>query len=435
MLAAATAAAYITRTKCEDNFNRHESVGAIKARVTMHETSNFSRRQFIRGTTGAAAAGVLAKMATAAPAAMESGGVIMGRKVKVAVIGCGSVSRHYFPTLVASPHVELVSTCDVIPARAEQAAKSFRVPHHFPHIDKLFAGPQFDLLVNLTDMQQHFALSRQALSASRHVWSEKPLGINYAEAQELLELAKAKGVQILGAPTVVASPQFAFMAQTIRDGKLGRVAAAHASYGHLGPGWSSFFYDKNGGSLFDLGVYNVTTLTGLLGPAKSVIAMTSIVTPTRTIAGRGQINVTAEDNAMLVIDHGGGTLSHVQCGFNYYSAKEYSDTNESHHTLSIIGTKGAMHLAGYDWAPHGVDLATRETGAKLTRFATSKQVYQWECGAVKMAEMLATGAKPRFTAQHAVHVAEIIAAAHQSQATGKRIEVASTFEPLMVSEK
>ena len=85
-----------------------------------------------------------------------------------------------------------------------------------------------------------------------------------------MELAAAKGVELLGSPTVVGSPQFAFMAQTIRDGKLGRVAAAHASYGHTGPSWSSFFYEKDGGSLYDLGVYSITTLTGLLGPDDGV---------------------------------------------------------------------------------------------------------------------------------------------------------------------
>ena len=59
--------------------------------------------------------------------------------------------------------------------------------------------------------------------------------------QELLDLAKKKGVHIWGAPTVVMSPQFHFMAKTLREGKLGRVAAAHASYGNAGPSWSRFF--------------------------------------------------------------------------------------------------------------------------------------------------------------------------------------------------
>ena len=84
------------------------------------------------------------------------------------------------------------------------------------------------------------------------------------------------------------SPQFHFMAKTLREGKLGRVAAAHASYGNAGPSWSSFFYDQSGGSMPDLGVYNLMTLTGLFGPARSVVAMLSTITPTRDIRRKRQ---------------------------------------------------------------------------------------------------------------------------------------------------
>ena len=73
-----------------------------------------------------------------------------------------------------------------------------------------------------------------------------------------------------------------------------------------GPTWCAFFYEKGGGSLPDLGVYNLASLTGLLGPAKAVIAMTSIVTPERTVDDKGKIKVEAEDNAHVVMDHGNG---------------------------------------------------------------------------------------------------------------------------------
>ena len=399
----------------------------------MKQEYKMPRRDFIKDTIAVGAAATVLCATGALALADGKGGIIQGRKVKVAVIGCGDVSGSYFPTLAASPVVELVSTCDIIPERAENAAKKFGATAHFQHIEKLLAGPTFDLLVNLTDIQQHYALTRLALNASCHVWSEKPLGTTYPQARELVELAAANGVELLGSPTVVGSPHFAFMAQTIRDGKLGRVAAAHASYGHTGPSWSSFFYEKDGGSLYDLGVYSITTLTGLLGPAKAVVAMTGIVTPTRTIRRKGEIKVAAEDNAMLIMEHGDGVLSHVQSGFNYYMAKEHSDTDPTHHTMSILGTKGAMHLAGYDWGAHGVDLATRETGGRLQRMAVGAEGYQWQGGAVAIAKFLATGERPRFTAAHAAHVAEVIAAAHQSQATGMRITLTSTFPPVKLA--
>jgi len=68
----------------------------------------------------------------------------------------------------------------------------------------------------------------------------------------------------------------------------------------------------------DLGVYNIATLTGLLGPAKSVVAMTTIVTPERTVDDKGKIKVREEDNAMIIMEHEKGVLSHIECGFNYF---------------------------------------------------------------------------------------------------------------------
>ena len=226
---------------------------------------------------------------------------------------------------------------------------------------------------------------------------------------------------------MVNSPQFAFMAKTLAAGSLGRVAAAHADYGHEGPDWSSFFFQKGGGSMPDLGVYNMTSLTGLLGPAKSVVAMVSIVTPCREIRDKGRIVVTEEDNAMILLDHGKGVISHVQCGFNYFNPHGHDGSKEDRHTISIVGSEGNMGLVGYDWEPLGVDLATRKQPS-YQRSQTEKDDYVWQQGASKVAECLATGKEPLFTAEHALHVCEIIVAARDSQATGRRISLKSTFK-------
>src|SRR5947209_882387 len=108
------------------------------------------RRTFVGQGARAAAAGALASVADAAGASGEK-----RRRIKVGVIGCGSVSTQYLPHLSACPYVELVSTCDIIPERARGQAERHRVPNHYPHIDRMLAGAPFDLLVNLTDMQEH----------------------------------------------------------------------------------------------------------------------------------------------------------------------------------------------------------------------------------------------------------------------------------------
>ena len=353
--------------------------------------------------------------------------ILQQKKIKVGVIGCGSVSTQYFPHLSKSPFVEFVSTCDIIPERARMQASKYKVPNHYSHIDQMLSGPKFDLLVNLTDMQEHGRLNKQALMAGRNVWSEKPMANTYKDGKALLDLAKEKKLRIWGAPAVVNSPQFAFMSKAIREGKLGRVSSAHAHYGHTGPTWSAFFYEKGGGSLPDLGVYNLATLTGLLGPAKHVTAMTSIVTPERTVDNKGKIKVEAEDNAMVLMDHGNGVISHVQSGFNYFDPFGHEGKGQEKPSITIWGTHGNMGLVGYDWAPFGVDMITHDN-EKSQRFVPSPGTYVWQEGASVIAESLSKGTEPLINVEHALHVLEIIEAARESGASGKKVKLESSFK-------
>jgi predicted dehydrogenase len=386
-----------------------------------------TRRDFHKTATAVGVVAAAPALVTAQVKGADEAAKDQPKRIKVGVIGCGSVSGVYLPHLSKCPYVELVSTCDIIPERAAQRAKKFNIPHRYPHIDKMLAGAAFDLLVNLTDMQEHEHLNREALQAGKHVWSEKPIANSLDAGRELLALSKKKGLRLGGAPTAVNSPQFAFMARTLAAGKLGRVAAAHADYGHTGPGWSSFFYEQGGGSMPDLMVYNLTSLTGLLGPAKSVVAMTSIVTPTRTIDRKGKVTVAAEDNAMVLLDHGKGVISHIQSGFNYFNPHGHEGSKETRHTISIVGTRGSMGLVGYDWEPLGVDLAT-EDKPEFQRHTTDAAGYVWQQGASLVAECLVTGKGPLFTPEHALHVLDIIVSARESQESGRRVTLRSTFK-------
>ncbi len=379
--------------------------------------NQLNRREFTK-------AAVIAS--TALAAGVVSSGSQENRRIRTGVIGCGSVSHSYLPVLSKCRYVELVSLCDIRPERARNQAERFRVAHHYPHIDQMLVGEPFDFLIDLTDMQEHERLNRQALEAGKHVWSEKPIANSLAAGQELLRLAAEKKRRLWGAPITVQSPQFAFMARTLARGALGRVAAAHADYGHEGPDWSSFFYEKGGGSMPDLGVYNLTSLTGLLGPAKHVTAMLSIVTPERDIAEKGRIKVAEEDNAMILLDHGKGVISHVQSGFNYFNPHGHEGRGEQRYTITIVGSGGIMGLVGYDWAPHGVDLATHNQ-PKPKRHATDAEGYIWQQGAALAAECLVTGRELLVTPEQALHVLEIITAARLSQETGQRIALTSTF--------
>lgn len=352
--------------------------------------------------------------------------------IRVAVIGCGSVSNRYLPQLLSSKLIKVVSLCDIKYDRAVAQNKQYNVnAETYPHIDAMLKGVPFDMMVTLTDMQVHGELNKKALLAGKHVWSEKPMANTYAEGKALLDFAKSKKLRLWGAPAVVNSPQFEFMSKTIQSGKLGRVASAHGQYGHTGPTWSAFFYEKGGGSMPDLGVYNMATLTGLLGPAKSVMAMTSIVNPERTVDDKGKIKVEAEDNAHILLEHDKNVISHVMCGFNYFDPHGHEAGTQSLHSIQVFGDYGNMRLIGYDWETNGVVLDTSWTEPPKL-MSTDKGGYEWQEGARVVGESIVKGIEPRINVEHALHVLEIIEAARKSSATGMKVKLKSKFPWPMV---
>jgi predicted dehydrogenase len=383
-------------------------------------SNNISRQKFLQYTATASAAVLLSSLESFALETPQ-------KKLRVALIGCGSVSNRYLPQLLSSKLIEVVSLCDIRYERAVNQNKEYKVnAQTYPHIDKMLAGVPFDMMVTTTDMQVHGELNKKALLAGKHVWSEKPMANTYAEGKALLDLARSKKLRLWGAPAVVNSPQFAFMSKTLQEGKLGRIASAHGQYGHTGPTWSAFFYEKGGGSMPDLGVYNMATLTGLLGPAKSVMAMLSVVTPERTVDDKGKIKVEAEDNAHLLLEHDNNVISHVMCGFNFFDTHGHEAGTQSLHSIQIFGSEGNMRLIGYDWETNGVVLDTATTQPPQL-LCTDKGGYEWQEGARVTGESIVNGTEPRINVEHALHVLEIIEAARKSQQTGMRIKLKSKF--------
>ncbi len=382
--------------------------------------NNISRQDFLKQSALAGSAFLLSSLEGFAIEAKSA-------KLSVAIIGCGSVSNRYIPHLQTSSMIEIVSLCDIKYERAIEQNNQYNVKAQtYSDIDAMLAGVPFDMMITLTNMQVHGELNKKALTAGKHVWSEKPMANTYAEGKSLLDLAKQKNLRLWGAPAVVNSPQFAFMSKCIQEGKLGKVASAHGQYGHTGPTWSAFFYEKGGGSMPDLGVYNIATLTGLLGPARSVMAMTSIVNPERTVDDKGLIKVEAEDNAHILLEHDKGVISHVMCGFNYFDPHGHEAKGQELHSIQVYGDKANMRLIGYDWETNGVylDDSWDEPGRLYEQESGG---YMWQEGATRVGESLVTHVEPRIHVEHALHVLEIIEASRASSSTGRKIPLKSKF--------
>ena len=279
--------------------------------------------------------------------------------LRIGIVGCGSVmlgpyTRQIRRMLANGAAIEVTRACDIVPDR--QAAVRERFPDarfSTDYRDVVEAG-DVDLVLVTSSMPVHGSISRAALENGKHALVEKPMAVTLEEAAELVDLAKRGPAMLLPAPHVVLSPTFQTMWRRIRRGDIGQVLQARALYGWDGPSWGQWFYGPDGGPLFDLGVYNVVSLTALLGPARRVTAMVGTARPQRVVDDE-LIDVQSEDTAHVLIDHGNAVFSVVTTGF---TMQKYRVPG-----IEVYGSTGTIQMAGEDWDPNGYELWQNHVGA------------------------------------------------------------------------
>lgn len=352
----------------------------------------------------------------------------MSGPVSVGIIGCGSVMQHaYMPLLVneiARGHAVPPKVCDVRADRLTEVQEQFAVAAATQDPEEIIADPDLDIVVILTSMPEHGGLAERALRAGRHVLVEKPMSTDLDEAALLVELDRTGPGVLMCAPHVLLSPDYQSMARMIRDGAVGRPVLARARYGWDGPDWGQWFYGPGGGPLFDLGVYNVTTLTGLLGPCRSVTAMSTLSRPTRVVDGE-EIEVQTDDTFQITLELGGvaqgrSVLATVTTAFGM---QQYLSP-----AVEVYGLDGTIQMLGDDWAPDGLQVWQNSVGAWQTYYSKSRY-WPWTDGLRHLIGCVHSGRKPYTRPDHAFHVLEIMLKAMQSAASGSTQRLTSTFEP------
>ncbi|HMO58691.1 MAG TPA: Gfo/Idh/MocA family oxidoreductase [Roseiflexaceae bacterium] len=344
--------------------------------------------------------------------------------LRIGIAGCGSVMRGPYTNqirrmLSAGMAIEVTAACDTDPARRKIAEDRFGEVLFTTDYRELVTSSDVDLVLVLTSMPQHGPIARAALEAGKHVLVEKPMSVSLSEAAELLELSKQSKGLLVPAPHVVLSPTFQEISRRIHRGEIGQVLQARAIYGWNGPSWGKWFYSPGGGSMFDLGVYNVTSLTALLGPAQRVTAMTGIARPERVVDGE-KMKVQAEDTAHILIDFGGDVFAVVTTGF---TMQRYRCP-----AIEIYGSEGTIQMLGDDWDPDGFELWRNDVGAWQIHGETHPD-WPWTDGLRHMVECIQNGTRPLITPEHGYHVLEIMLKAQEAGRTGQAQLIESTFTP------
>jgi predicted dehydrogenase len=315
--------------------------------------------------------------------------------------------------------VEVAIASDIDPARGDILREEYNVTNFTTNNQEVIESPDVDLILVTTSMNVHGSLAMSALKAGKHVLVEKPMATTLAEAAALVEAAKVSPVHLVCAPHVILSHTYQEIWRHLKRGDIGDVKLIRARYGWTGPRWSRWFYEPGGGPLFDLGVYNVTSLTGWLGPVKRVTAMTGIAIPERVVEGE-KIKVETEDNFQITLDFGEACFAVVTTGFTIQKYKSPA--------IELYGTTGTIQMKGDDWAPNGYELWQNDMGNWQT-FPEQDPGWPWTDGLRHLVECIQNGSKPIITPEHAYHVTEVMIKAAEAGRDGRTRTIESTFDP------
>ena len=151
----------------------------------------------------------------------------MANKIRLGFVGANVnstwASQSHFPALLASPDVEFTAVCTTRPESAEEARQAFGAKLAFHDFRAMAASPEIDAVAVVVRVPSHYEPTRAAIEAGKHVYTEWPLGRNTAEAEELADLARKKGVQTAVGLQSRVSPALLYVKELIETGYVGEV--------------------------------------------------------------------------------------------------------------------------------------------------------------------------------------------------------------------
>jgi predicted dehydrogenase len=372
------------------------------------------------------------------------------RKLKVGVVGCGCISDIYLTNSKKYNVLEVIAVCDKIKERADAQAEKYQIAKKYYRAEDLMADDEIEVVLNITNPDAHYLISMMALNAGKHVYSEKSLAITTEEGEEIIQLAKEKGLRVGNAPDTFLGGRLQTVRKLIDEGWIGRPIAATAFMAchgheiwHPGP---QFYYKRGAGPMFDMGPYYVTALLSLLGPVKRVCGSAQKTFDQRQITSEpcfGEIiDVEIPTHITGIMEFDQGAVATILTSFDVW---------DSHlPRLEIYGTDGTISLPDADplAGPNlfeGPILLRRKDESDWNDFPDQiprRDATPWKeipsafgynensriLGLADMCAAIQSGRKHRANGDMALHALEIMQGIHDAASSGTYHEMKSTFE-------
>jgi predicted dehydrogenase len=267
--------------------------------------------------------------------------------MKVGVIGCGYVFDHYMATWSRHPGLVLKGVADLDPRRRDIVARTYQIEAYASN-EALLADPEIGIVANFTSVESHFEVTRQTLLADKHVYSEKPLVTDMAQARELFELAAQRGLRLSCAPSNAMSDTVQTMWKAVRDGAVGDVRLVYAEFddnviyrmhpetwrSRTGAPWP-YLHEYEQGCTHEHAGYHLTWLCSIFGPVKSVTAFSKRILPDKT--DKPLIPPDTPDFSVACLDFQSGVVARVTCSIGA----------PFDHRMRIIGNLGMLTADTY----------------------------------------------------------------------------------------
>jgi predicted dehydrogenase len=350
------------------------------------------------------------------------------KRFGLGIIGCGNISDIYFKNCKNHSNLNLLACADIISDRARDKAQQHGIANAWT-VEELLASPEIDIVLNLTIPKAHEEVNLAALEAGKHVYAEKPLGINRIEGRRVLDKAREKGLLVGCAPDTFLGAGLQTCRKLIDDGAIGKPTSATAfmaCHGH--ESWHpapEFYYEPGGGPMLDMGPYYVTALVSLIGAGKRVAGMVSRALDERTMTSEARFGsplpVLTDTHIAGLIEFEQGAVATIITSFDIWASNLP--------LLEIHGTEGSLSVPDPNGFGGPVKLFSGKTGkwedVTLTHgYAENSR----GLGVSDLAAAVEEGRKPRASGELAYHVLDIMESFYDSSDSGRFVDLQSRVD-------
>jgi predicted dehydrogenase len=368
--------------------------------------------------------------------------------MRIAIVGCGFVADYYVATLRGYPEIEVVGVTDRDPERAARFA-AFHSLARYGSLDELLNDPRVELVLNLTNPSSHYSVSSACLDSGKHVYSEKPLAMELAQAKELVDTSTKRGLALSSAPCSLLGETAQTLWKALREQTVGTVRLVYAEMDdgmvHRMPYhmWSSASGvpwpakdEFEVGCTFEHAGYYLSWFPAFFGPARTVTAFSACL-----IADKGielPAGTPAPDFSVALISFASGVVVRLTC----------SIIAPHDHTLRIIGDLGVLgtHDCWYYRSPVYVQRPVtirrktfmapwkrriRPVGRGPSRFGyRGSQQMDFARGVAELAASIREGRPCRLSGPYCLHTNELVIAIDRARATGASYTMTTSGDPV-----